>query len=306
MAGERNTQKYDYLSQMKTEDLEELLRADMASTENSDPDLFLRIMEVIEEREKDTINDKAAAEAAWRDFQDIYNTPDGTGRTLYPAENIQADNAPASTAGTHIHIAPRRRILHSFRRAVVIAAVVAAILVFMVPTALGYESFYEMIGQWSKEVFQFQGGADSPQVPDGADGSKQKEGHSGEYASLQEALADYGISATFVPSTVPEGFELQSVEVTEYQDSGDREFFAFYVKEDTVMAVSLIQHSRNYTFKYEKSDHIVEKYISNEVTYYLMENAQQTTAAWHANDIEGSIYGNISIEDLKMMIDTIK
>lgn len=303
MAGEWNTQKYDYLLQMKTEELEELLRADMASPENSDPDLLLHIMEVIAEREKDTINDKARTEKAWQDFQKIYNTPEGTGQTLYPAENTQTDNTPASLMGNYT--ASRRRIRHSFRRAVAIAAVVAAILVFMVPTALGYESFTQMIGQWTKEIFQFQSGAGSPQDSDNTDGPGQEEGKSREYASLQEALANYGISAASVPSTVPEGFELQSVKVSEHLDSGEREFFAYYLKDEITLAVAIIQYTGQQTFKYEKGDMPVEEYVSNGITYYLFINANQTTAAWYSDCLEGSIYGNVSLEDMKIIIDTI-
>lgn len=304
MAGEWNTQKYDYLSQMKTEELEELLRADMASPENSDPDLLLHIMEVIAEREKDTINDTARTEKAWQDFQKIYNTPEGTGQTLYPAKNTQTDNAPASSTGNYT--APRRRIRHSFRRAVAIAAVVAAILVFMVPTALGYESFTQMIGQWSKEIFQFQSGAGSPQDSDNTDGPGQEEGKSREYASLQEALANYGISAASVPSTVPEGFELQSVKVSEHLHANIREFLAYYTKGDSSLVIAITQYSDQYTFKYEKSDTFVDQYIANGVTYYFFANDGQQGVAWYTGHLEGSIYGDTSTEDLKLMIDTIE
>lgn len=301
MAGERNTQKYDYLSQMKTGDLEELLRADMASPENSDPELLLHIMEVIEEREKDTINDKAVTERAWREFQKLYNTPEGIGRTLYPSEKTRADIANA----TSTHIATRRRIHHSFRRAVLIAAVVAAILVFMVPTALGYESFSQMIGQWTKEVFQFHGGEDSPQVSDSTDEPEQEENRSGEYESLQEALADYDIPATSVPSTVPDGFELQSIKVSEYLNVGELELLAYYLKEDSALFIAITQYSGQHTFKYEKSDSTVENCTINGVVYYLLENVDQATAVWNTGPLEGSIYGDISTEDIKMMINSI-
>lgn len=297
MFGGSDIRKRDYLSRLSTEELEELLRADMAA-DNSDPDLLLHVMEVIAEREKETIDDPANTDRAWREFQELYNTPEGIGRALYPTAIPALNRSAAQDA----EAAPRRHIRHSFRRIAVIAAIVVIVLGFMVPTAFGYGNFYQMIGQWTKEIFQFHDSSDNLQPQDVLDTEQPKSSQSGEYQSLQEALADYGIPATAVPSKVPDGFELQLLEVFEYQNSGEREFFAYYTNETAVLNVAITQHTDTCAFKYEKGDIPVEKYVSNGIEYYIFANEDQTTVAWYTDYLEGAIYGDVSAEDLKMMI----
>ncbi len=83
--------KYAYLEQLSTDELENLLRTDMDQSDDSDIDLILRATEILLEREeRETGKPIIDVERAWNDFQQYFNTPDATGRSLYPVDETGA------------------------------------------------------------------------------------------------------------------------------------------------------------------------------------------------------------------------
>lgn len=79
--------KYAYIEQLSTEELENLLRTDTEQLDGSDIDLILRITEILLERgEREIGKPIIDVERAWKDFQQYFNTPDATGRSLYPTD----------------------------------------------------------------------------------------------------------------------------------------------------------------------------------------------------------------------------
>jgi len=79
--------KYTYIEQLSTGKLEDLLRADLNQADSSDIELILRITEILLEREeRETGKPIIDVEKAWKDFQQYFNTPDATGRSLYPVD----------------------------------------------------------------------------------------------------------------------------------------------------------------------------------------------------------------------------
>lgn len=93
------------LRSMSRSELEALLQA-----EETDAETILRILKLL--RAKNPV-DPADTERAWLEFQQLYNTPEGRGRSLYPS-------APA---------APRRK-RPSLR---IVAAVAACLAVLLLP-----------------------------------------------------------------------------------------------------------------------------------------------------------------------------
>ena len=55
----------------------------------------------------------------------------------------------------------------------------------------------------------------------------------------------------------------------------------------------------------EQSEGLVEEYTLNGVTYYLFDNNQRTQAVWIIDSFECRITGELTIEELKIMIDSI-
>lgn len=56
---------------------------------------------------------------------------------------------------------------------------------------------------------------------------------------------------------------------------------------------------------YEKTDDPVEKLTIDGTTYYLFSNANNIVGAWRSGNVECSITGNISFEELRTLIKSI-
>ena len=305
MKSSDKTCKYAHLDRLSTPELEEILRADLAQPDSEDTDMVLYIMEVIEQREnKKTEESIAGTNRAWKEFQEIYNTPEGAGQSLYPTDYSPSDHAPA-TAKKSTLIRPPKRSHQQFHRFLATAAVLTLAVLFLAPPALGYESIYQMIGHWTEQIFHFETSPGSENSASGHNGDDSQENPSGEYATLQEALEAYGLSADIVPSQVPEGFELVNLNVSEALDFGKVEFSAYYEKTGSPLTVFVVYHNGEYTYVFEKDGMPVEEYISGEITFYLFENLGQQVAAWYTDSCECSISGDISRDEMKTMVDSI-
>lgn len=84
----KDENKYAYLDQLSTPELQELLRADIDSQENGDDEAIFYILEVMEKREREHPSDASSdLDRCWNDFQTLYHTAEGAGRSLYPTED---------------------------------------------------------------------------------------------------------------------------------------------------------------------------------------------------------------------------
>lgn len=286
MGNVEKTKKYTHLDQLSTKQLEDILRADSELQEGSDPDMVLYIMEVIEKRENGrSLENRIDAERALNEFYELCNTSDGISQSLYPTgaddeNNLKRSEMPTSQTPNH----------HFLHRFLISVAAVAIITIFLVPPALGYETFYEMVGAWTDSTFQFV-------TKDNADN----------IASVwQEELNAYGIPDSVLPTKIPEGFELQDWKIKEQEISGDVEFSSLYLRDETFLTISAIRYNRNESSTIEKDSVEVEEYSVGGITYYLFENLNNRIATWYIDNLECVISGDISIEELKMMINSIK
>ena len=56
----------------------------------------------------------------------------------------------------------------------------------------------------------------------------------------------------------------------------------------------------------EQSEGLVEEYEVSGIIYYIFTDIDLMKASWINGSYECSIFGNVTIEDLKMMIDSIE
>ena len=244
-------------------------------------------MEVIEKRENGkSLENRADAERALKEFHELYNTSDDSvGQSLYPANTVGDTPLQHSETPT-----PQTKNRHFLRRLFISAAAAAIITIFLVPSALGYETFYEMVGSWTDSTFQFvkKDNADNIDVV------------------WQEELNTYGILASVLPTKIPQDFVLQEWDIVEQEVSGDIEFVSFYLRDKTSLMISATRYNQSKSAAIEKDTTEVEEYRVGGITYYLFENLSQRVAAWHVDNIECIISGDISIDEIKMMIDSIE
>lgn len=287
MGNVEKNKRYAHLDQLSTQKLEDILRADLELQESGNSDMVLYIMEVIEKRENDkSLENRADAERALKEFHELYNTSDDSvGQSLYPANTVGDTPLQHSETPT-----PQTKNRHFLRRLFISAAAAAIITIFLVPSALGYETFYEMVGSWTDSTFQFvkKDNADNIDVV------------------WQEELNTYGILASVLPTKIPQDFVLQEWDIVEQEVSGDIEFVSFYLRDKTSLMISATRYNQSKSAAIEKDTTEVEEYRVGGITYYLFENLSQRVAAWHVDNIECIISGDISIDEIKMMIDSIE
>ena len=287
MSGYGRNKKRDYskFDNMSTETLEEILRLDsQLSDEETDMDAVIYIMEVIARREKNEFID---VDAAWEEFDQYYLPYTEDTNSLY-AEDIDApDPEPTFTVTSQI---PLNRKNRSITRIATVAAILAAWLIVgtLAASAFGFDLF-GAVAQWTRDTFGF--ASDTSEVePDG-------------YTSLQDALSKYGITDSLVPSWIPDGYELDSINVSETPVK--TRFHAVYKSSGNELTINITKILSGNPDTYEKSNDNVAIYKVNDVDHYIMLNEGLLSAVWLYDSYEGFISGKISQPDLEKMIDSI-
>lgn len=220
MANHDEKNKYAYLDQLSTEELRQLLCADIDSPVNGDDEAIFYILEVIESREQAHPSSPFPdLGKSWKEFNELYNTPEAADISLYPIEN---DAAPVlnSICKKSIHKRP------FLRRSLLVAATIICLIAALTIPVAGYANLFQMVGQWSAEQFGF-----TPETP--------VESSSSMYPSpgpvitsendIRDILVQNGIKENVIPKWMPDGFKLlDEISVYEFGSSGNLQVDAAY------------------------------------------------------------------------------
>jgi hypothetical protein len=301
MAESNQTNKYAYLSRLSTKELEAILRADAESPKAGNDEAISYILEVIEQREREHPSGSFPdIDSSWKEFQTIYNTPEGADQSLYPSEEEDVLHTKPMQAE-----ARQRRIL---RRPLLVAAIIVLLIASLTIPVAGYGNLLEMIGSWTADQFTFiTTGYRKDSSSDEADVNKEVSSDSQIGAELRQVLQEYGITESVVPSWLPDGFKLVGdVSVQEYPNFDRLEFFAYYESGDDTCTLSFTKVADSLEgLIYEKTLNSPEIYAVGNVNHYILQNTDSIIAAWYVDDLECSINTTMSESDLKRVIDSI-
>lgn len=267
--------------EMTTQELEELLRSDLDAPEGqgSDEETLLHIMEVLAQRTR-TDPPGSAARRSWASFQQYY-LPEIEEQSVAPEE---------PKPDKRLHIRPRRRL---------VAAAVIALLVCIPVTvcALNWDKAQDVLATWKDGIFSFDATVDTqPTDP--------KDQNALPCSSLQQALEQNGERTDMVPTWVPNGFVLTDITITE--SPVQLVYCATYEKEDDFLDITVRSFLSSDTTKSEIGDELVDFYQSEGTDYYIFYNTGYLTAIWLKAPYECSISGTLTLEEMKIMIDSIK
>ena len=265
--------KYD---SMETEELEEILRLDAEAPEGqaSDGELLLYIMGVLAERKRTSVNPGNTAQEAWESFKENY----------LPKEE-EEHTQEAKPARTWL---PR----------LIAAAALVAIMISvpMAASAFGWQDIWNAVAKWAKETFSFVSdngaGTDTPEPSDGLT-----------YKSLQQALEEARNRSDIVPTKLPERYILQQVIVDETPMR--RAYMAHYKCGKASLTITVQAYLEADPEKVEINEELLEIYEASGVEYYIFSNLDQLRAVWIVDSYECYIAGELTIEEMKMMIDSI-
>ena len=288
-------EKYAYLDQLSTPELEKLLRADAESPESGDDEAIFYIWEVIARREPERLSGPCPdVEQSWKNFQAVYNTPEGRDQTLYPAE--APEELPKKSA--------LRR--HMPRRPVLVAAVMVILVALLAVPVSGRDNILEIIGKWTAEQFSFFS-TDSRENEGRLPLAESFEDEQEPGQELRELLLEYGIEEDVVPHWLPEGFSLQGeILFQEHFMSGNLNFTAPYQSDSDNLLIDIVKYQTSQQKKiYEKASPEPAQYSVNGIDFYIFRNISSNTAVWYIGTLECSINTTLSEKILKQVLDSI-
>jgi len=295
----KNRRFISNIEKMSTGELREMLRVDCLFSDDSSKklnnDLILSISEVIARREKEDPNRITPdVGAAWKSFTENYlpYTDDETALYDFGDNGEGPDSDIRVMPSMQIDQPKTRKARRGLYRVSGIAA--AMLIIMLLGTVTSYAFGYNLWGavaQWTKDTFGFDRSVPVQGVPDS------------EYASLQEALDDYGISETLLPKFIPEDYALSSIEITETPIR--TWFFATYSADRGLFAIDIKRLTQGVSTEYEKDAGNPSVYEAGQIKHYLLTNEAEKKAVWSVKNYECSISGNLTEAELKSMIDSI-
>ena len=289
---------------MGTDELNEILRQDsqLPDGEDSDTDAILYIMEVIEKRsQKLPASDVEDVDRAWDSFNKNYRFALSDERPLFdlddaPQQNSTSDKMQILQPVPHSNARPHKRVL---RTASILAAVIAVLLATSLTAyALGFD-LWGAIANWTKETFGFKP-AELTQIV--VPSSTKK------IPTALEALANemdtHDVPIAILPSYLPDGYVESDFQYIETSDSMD----FYYFLENGSSSITLFYSAffdGQAPSQFEKDDANPEQYEYNGTVYYIMTNKGVYFAAWTADNIECSIAGVETYEEIIKIIQSI-
>lgn len=272
-----------YWDQLSTEQLEDILRADIASPNQMNDEAVFHILEVLEKREKENPSGRLPdVDQSWQEFQKYYNIPEGEGQSLYPIRNNQEKRSASVPTKT-------RRVFRP-RKILVVAAVLILMFGGMLTAQAAGVDVFGAIGRWTEETFHFDIVQDNDRT-----------------LLFQETATQAKIPQDFVPTWVPDGFEGAEPQVDTVENYMTS-IICVYSNQEKTYSVD-IEHYYNKadieTLVIEKDDTNVCSYESNGKTFYIMSDMEYLTATWTDGTFVETISGQLSMDEIKTIIDSI-
>lgn len=277
---------YTDLDRLTTEQLEELLRADLDAPDQSNEAVIFHILEVIEQREKENPTGRLPdADQAWAEFKQFYDIPEGEGQSLYPVRDRREDAAPA---------APMPKS-HRPRKGLIIAAVLIALFAGMLTAQAAGFDVLGAIGRWTEETFHFTTASSQPEQKD--------------IVALQEAADTCQIPSNLIPTWYPDGFEPSEPQIDRIENYMDSILCLYNnVESDRSYSITISQYYDTdflESLAFEKDNKKVRQYNSNGKIFYIMSNLDALTATWSDGIFVETISGQLNNHEIELLIDSI-
>lgn len=275
----RRHQDFAKFDAMSTEELEEILRLDLDAPpeQESDTEVLLTIMEILAQRKKEPENKAFEALESFRQN--------------YMLEEDQA--APVLNCKRKINSRAPARWLRTLAAT---AAVVALILLSSVTAkAFGWD-LWDAVIKWTEDTFHISIGTSS-------DGSEPDASDELPYNSLGEALIKEEVEVALAPTWFPEGYRLKKITIE--RSPLQKVYTALYQNEDVFLRITVREYMASDPEYIEQGEGLIETYEAAGIKYYLFANNARTQAVWINGSFECYILGELTIAELKTMIDSI-
>lgn len=271
------------LSKLSTEELKEALRTrTFGANQAVDEETFLTITDILHEREGEpSAEEKAAAEKALEEFWAVYagSTPEEDLEKLLDAEETKAET-PSKRPG-------KRKYM---RRLIAVAAVLCLV---SIPVAkANYFNIINVVNWLVGGQFSFD--------------SLERKADSIDTTQFQSILDENGIDFSLLSLWTPEGYVDSEILVKDYLDSKLIRLEVSNNEERVILFDFKEYRERNSNVLYEEELKSYDQYSSNGREYFIIQNSKNLTAMTFRDNQEFAIIGEISIEEMYKIIDSIK
>lgn len=279
-----------YWDQLSTEQLEDILRADIASPNQMNDEAVFHILEVLEKREKENPSGRLPdVDQSWQEFQKYYNIPEGEGESLYPIRNNQEKRSASVPTKT-------RRVFRP-RKILVVAAVLILMFGGMLTAQAAGVDVFGAIGRWTEETFHFE-------LPINHDDLAGETDY-----NLRNASQKAGLPGSVAPIWCPEGFVPKTptnTHIEDYVDTAVCEYINENENRSYFVDISYYYNSSDVEATiFEKDDSEVVTYSSNRGTFYIFSNIDVLAATWSNGHLSITVAGDLQLEELEKIIDSI-
>lgn len=284
--------KYEFLSGLSIETLEHLLHLESDSDETEE--LLDAVAEEIVQREREHPTGRIMrVDDAWHEFQTVYNTPEGKGKSLLSDEAPRTNRnaAPAGNRHTPAH-SPLRRL---GRSAATVVSVTFLVLILMIGAQAAGLDVFGTLARLTGSTFHH------ITVPRERDDSISLENTSHGSIDVQRVLGKYAPAwlpddATPIESSIRED-EFGVASQVSFSLPNAQKFF--------IRLEQYPEHEDIDSITFESDPLLEEKYISNSRLFYIIANDGYYMATWSGSTTMITISGDISVEDIRAIIDSI-
>lgn len=275
-SGHRDYSRFERLS---NEELRSILARDslLDDGEDADMDSILAISEILAGREHTSASE---IDAAWESFQKDYRPYTMDAKPLFALDDEKEERSEG------------RKKTRLLVRIVSIAAVISLLLGFGAVTAYARKgALWNVVVNWSQGSFRL------------ADPDEPKPGP---FYALATALRGCGIREPLVPKWLPDGYGEGTFQFEDI--SGFMQFYSTCYNGEKEIHMNVFQYPSEQRPEviYESDTSVpYEIYEAGGVEHYLMMNDKYRRAVWMNGDLECSILGEVSEQEMKRIIDSI-
>ena len=245
-------------------------------------------------QKKDPLTPSRSVDEMWDEFQTLYapNSAELGIRGSFDSEEVvsakpEPDTAAEVPSGTKITPIPRKR----HRKIIRIGLIAAALVVVLAATAaaMGY-NLWGWLPIWGEEELHFV--AETPRQEAGDD----------DLQNIPGVLAAMGISDPLYPNWLPEDLARTEVQIIE------EPLFLYenFSSAERHLSITISQISGSETAVYQKEGNPPLEYITGgNVVHYIVDNTNEMSAIWYTHSYTTLIVGNVTIEEMKRIIDSV-
>jgi hypothetical protein len=219
-------------------------------------------------------NDRFDPEKSWQRFME------SRGEELaefFGSDEAGPEKTQPRTARSHLVSALLRKVL--------IAAVIVVLLAGAA-LAANYTGLWAWVPRWNASSGRYE-----PTVQEGMP-----------ERPIPAALAELGITEPVYPAKLPEGFVITESHISE----DPLVLMEQYARGNDRLSITIIPIDGFKTVVYQKSGKLIREYRDSKPAHYMFENEGTITAIWYTKNYAVFISGNLRLDEITQIIDSLE